>query len=109
MSEHTEHHIVSPKIYITIFGALMVFTAVTVAVARFDLASVWGPLNIIVAMSVALVKATLVVLYFMHVKYSSRLTQVIVIAGLFWLVILLVFTLSDYFARRGWPTPLGQV
>jgi caa(3)-type oxidase subunit IV len=45
----------------------------------------------------------------MHVKYSSRLTQVIVIAGLFWLVILLVFTLSDYFARRGWPTPLGQV
>lgn len=87
----------------------MVFTAITVAVARFDLAAVWGPLNIIVAMSVALVKATLVVLYFMHVKYSSRLTQVIVIAGIFWLVILLVFTLSDYFARLGWPTPLGQV
>jgi cytochrome c oxidase subunit 4 len=106
---HTEHHIVTPKVYFTIFGALMVFTALTVAVARYDLASIWGPLNIIVAMTVATIKATLVILYFMHVKYSSKLTQVIVIAGLFWLVILLVLTISDYMVRTGWPTPLGQV
>ena len=109
MSEHTEHHIVSPKTYFAIFGALMVFTAITVAVARLDLASIWGPLNIVVALTVAVVKATLVILYFMHVRYSSRLTQVIVVAGIFWLVILLAMTLSDYLARRGWPTPLGQV
>ncbi|NDD63551.1 MAG: oxidase [Acidobacteria bacterium] len=109
MSEHTGHHIVSPRIYFAIFSALMVFTAITVAVARFDLASIWGPLNIIVAMTVATIKATLVILYFMHVRYSSKLTQVIVIAGLFWLVILLVLTIADYLARSGWPTPLGQV
>lgn len=109
MSEHTEHHIVSPKVYFAIFGALMVFTAITVAVARVDLEPYWGPLNIIVALTVAVIKATLVVLYFMHAKYSSKLTQVIIIAGLFWLVIMLVFTLSDYFARQGWPTPLGKV
>lgn len=110
MSEnHTGHHIVTPKVYFTIFGALMVFTALTVLVARYDLASIWGPLNIIVAMTVATIKATLVVLYFMHVKYSSRLTQVIVVAGLFWLVILLVLTIADYLVRSGWPTPLGQV
>ncbi len=109
MSEHTEHHIVPPKVYFAIFGALMVFTAITVAVARLDLAPYWGPMNIIVALTVAVIKATLVVLYFMHAKYSSKLTQVIIIAGIFWLVIMLVFTLSDYLAKQGWPTPLGKV
>lgn len=106
---HSEHHIVSPKVYFTIFGALMVFTGLTVVVASYDLASIWGPLNIIVAMTVAIIKATLVVVYFMHAKYSSKLTQVIIIAGLFWLLIMLVFTISDYLARSGWPTPLGKV
>lgn len=75
MSENTAHHIVSPKVYIAIFSALMVFTAITVAVAKFDLASIWGPLNIIVAMTVATIKATLVILYFMHVRYSSKLLR----------------------------------
>jgi cytochrome c oxidase subunit IV len=90
-------HVVSKKTYFIIFGALMVLTAATVLVATFDL----GPLNVIVALSIAVLKATLVVLYFMHVRYSSKLTWVFVGAGFFWLAILVAFTLSD-FATRNW-------
>jgi cytochrome c oxidase subunit 4 len=97
MSEHVipEEHVVSPRIYLTIFAALMVLTAVTVWVAFYDLA--W--LNVFVAVTIAVVKATLVILYFMHVRWSSRLTQVIVASGVIWFVILLVFTFSDYLTR----------
>jgi cytochrome c oxidase subunit IV len=91
-------HIVSRKIYFLIFGALMVLTGVTVWVANFNLP---GPLNAIVALSIAVLKATLVVLYFMHVRYSSKLTWVFVAAGIIWLIILFAFTLSDYLTR-GW-------
>jgi len=108
MAEHTEHHIVPIKVYVAVFLALMIFTAITVAVAKYPLENIWGPLNIIVALTVAVIKATLVVLYFMHVRYSSKLTQVIVVAGIFWLIIMLAFTLADYAARSGWPTQLGQ-
>jgi len=99
MSEHVipEEHVVSPRLYLGIFAALMVLTAVTVWVAFYDLR--W--LNVFVAITIAVVKATLVILYFMHVRYSSRLTQVIVAAGVVWFVILLVFTFSDYLTR-GW-------
>jgi cytochrome c oxidase subunit 4 len=90
-------HLVSKRIYFLIFGALMVLTAATVWVATFDL----GPLNAIVALSIAVLKATLVVLYFMHVRYSSKLTWVFVGAGFFWLAILVAFTISD-FATRDW-------
>jgi len=90
-------HVVSRKIYFLIFGALMVLTAVTVWIANLDL----GRWNAIVALSIAVFKATLVVLYFMHVRYSSKLTWVFVAAGLIWLIILFAFTLSDYFTR-GW-------
>jgi cytochrome c oxidase subunit 4 len=90
-------HIVSRKVYFAIFGALLVLTVITVLVARVDL----GPLNNIVALTVAVLKATLVVLYFMHVRYSSKLTWVFVIAGLFWLGILMTLTLSDYMTRGG--------
>ncbi|MGH9852388.1 MAG: cytochrome C oxidase subunit IV family protein [Blastocatellia bacterium] len=55
-----------------------------------------------------LIKATAVILIFMHVRWSSRLTQVIVVAGVFWLIIMLAFTMSDYWSRGGWPTRLGQ-
>ena len=96
-------HIVSVRVYLAIFGALMVLTALTVFAAYFDLAHVWGPLNAIVALTIACVKATLVVLYFMHVRYSSRLTQIIVVAGIFWFIILIAFTLTDYMTRSGWP------
>lgn len=90
-------HVVSKKTYFIIFIALLVLTAATVWVAYFDL----GRLNVIVALSIAVLKATLVVLYFMHVRYSSKLTWVFVGAGFFWLAILVAFTLSDY-ATRGW-------
>ncbi|HSE37170.1 MAG TPA: cytochrome C oxidase subunit IV family protein [Blastocatellia bacterium] len=90
-------HVVSRKVYFVIFGALMVGTALTVWVANYDL----GRWNAIVALSIAVLKATLVVLYFMHVRYSSKLTWVFVGAGLIWLIILFAFTLSDYMTR-GW-------
>lgn len=103
MAEHTsEHHIVPLKYYFGVFGLLMVLTVLTVAVASFDLEHIWGPLNIIVAMTIAVIKATAVVLIFMHVRWSSKLTQVIIIAGLFWLAILLVMTMGDYLIRGDW-------
>jgi cytochrome c oxidase subunit 4 len=90
-------HIVSVKVYITIFLALLVGTALTVAAAFFDFP---GRLNTIVALTIAVVKATLVVLYFMHVRYSARLVWVIVASALFWMGILFAFTFSDYFTRH---------
>jgi len=95
-TEYIEHHV--PKsTYFVVFGGLMVLTAVTVGVAFLDL----GRLNVVVALAVAVLKATMVVLFFMHVKYSSRLTQLVVIAALAWLTILFGITLSDYLTR-GW-------
>jgi cytochrome c oxidase subunit 4 len=93
-------HVVPKKIYFLIFGALMMLTVLTVFVATFDL----GRFNAIVALSIAVFKALLVVLYFMHVRYSSRLTWAFVGAGFFWLAIMFALTLSDYFSR----TWLGQ-
>ena len=96
-------HIVSVRVYLAIFGALMVLTALTVFAAYFDLAHIWGPLNAIVALTIACIKATLVVLYFMHVRYSSKLTQIIVVAGIFWFIIMIAFMMTDYMTRSGWP------
>ncbi len=92
MSEHKP----SLKPYILVFAALMVLTAVTVLVAKFDL----GAANDIVAMVVAVTKATLVVLFFMHVKYSTRLTKLTVIGSVLWLVFLIGVTMMDYASRR---------
>jgi len=91
-------HIVSVRVYITIFLVLMVGTSLTVAAAFYDFP--WR-LNTIVALTIATLKATFVVLYFMHVRYSSRLVWVIVASALFWVAILFALTLSDYFTR-GW-------
>ena len=93
-------HIVSLRIYVTIFLALMVGTALTVWAG---LQNFPGKLNVIIALTIAVVKATLVVLYFMHVRYSSRLIWVVFTSALFWLAILFVFTFSDYWTR-GWLT-----
>lgn len=90
-------HIVSPKLYLGIILTLMMLTAATVGAAYIDL----GPWNIVAALGIATLKATLVVLYFMHVRYSPGRTQLIVIAGLFWLGLLLFMTLADY-ATRSW-------
>jgi cytochrome c oxidase subunit 4 len=93
----SEHHVVPLKTYFVIFAALMVFTAITVAVAFFDL----GPLNNVVMLGIAVFKATLVVMYFMHVKYGTRLIPVVIGSGIFFLVILFAVTMSDYMSR-GW-------
>jgi cytochrome c oxidase subunit 4 len=93
-------HIVSKKVYFSIFVALMVLTTVTVLVSFVDL----GRFNAIVALTIAVVKGTLVVLYFMHVRYSTRLTWVFAASGFIWLFILLSFTLSDYISRP-WSLP----
>lgn len=97
-------HIVSKTTYFVIFGALMLGTAITVWVAFLDLDRLFPGANTVVALTIAVIKATLVILYFMHVRYSARLTWVIVLAGFFWLGILFVLTMSDYMSR-GWLRP----
>lgn len=89
-------HIVPVKVYLAIFLALLVGTALTVVAAFIDFP--WR-FNTIVALTIASVKATLVVLYFMHVRYSTRLVWVIVASALFWMAILFAFTFSDYLTR----------
>ena len=95
-------HIVHPRVYITIFLALMLGTGLTVLAAFRDFP---GPLNAVVALTIAVVKATLVILYFMHVRYSSRLIWLIIAAALFWLAIMFALTISDYWTRS-WLPPL---
>jgi cytochrome c oxidase subunit 4 len=92
-------HLVPIRVYLTIFSLLMVLTAVTVGVSFIDL----GPFNTVVAVVIAVTKMLLVILYFMHVRYSSRLTWAVVGGGFFWLAILLFLTLADYLTRGpGW-------
>lgn len=99
---HAEFH-VPMSTYVLVFIA-MVLLVVTVVAAFINL----GEANMIVAMTIAAIKAALVVLYFMHVKFASRLTKVFVAASFLWLVILFVLTFTDYFSRswlsnsRGW-------
>ena len=97
MSEQhdNEHHIVSPMIYLAIVGALLVFTGLTVWASYQE----WGVFNPIAALGIAVIKATLVVLFFMHVKYSTKLTKLTVGAGLFTFLVLVGMTLADYFTR----------
>ncbi len=90
-------HIVPKSTYYLIFLALMVGTALTVWISYQDL----GPMNNVLMLGIATIKATLVVLFFMHVKYGNKLTWVIVIGSVFWLIIMLVLTMNDYFTR-GW-------
>lgn len=92
-------HLVPLRVYFTIFALLMFFTALTVSVSFLDL----GPFNTAVAIVIAVTKMMLVVLYFMHVRYSSRLTWAVVAGGFFWLALLLLMTLGDYLTRGpGW-------
>jgi len=89
-------HIVPVRVYVLIFLALMAGTGLTVWAGLRDFP---GPLNVIIALTIACIKATLVVLYFMHLRYSSRLVWVIFAAALFWLAILFALTFSDYWTR----------
>jgi len=90
-------HVLPLKIYYGIFAALMVLTGLTVWVATIDL----GKANVVVALTIACIKALLVILFFMHVRYSSKLTWVFVAAGFFWFLILVAFTMAD-FESRAW-------
>ena len=91
-------HIVYPRVYITIFLVLMAGTGLTVVAAFRDFP---GPLNAVVALTIAVVKATFVVLYFMHVRYRPRLIWLVIAAALFWLAIMFALTISDY-STRSW-------
>jgi cytochrome c oxidase subunit 4 len=100
MAEPAEHeHIVPKKVYITVFLVLWALTLITTLVSFLDL----GPLNTPVALLIAGIKMALVVLFFMHLRYSGRLSQTIAIAGLFWFLIFVTFTVGDYLTRP-WPS-----
>jgi len=100
------HPTVPLRLYVGIFAALILLTGLTVVIAFFDLGGGrLHALNAIAAITIAVTKALLVVLYFMHVRYSSRLTWIFVGAGVFWFVIMIVLTLADYLSRGWFPTP----
>jgi cytochrome c oxidase subunit IV len=96
-----EVHIVPVPIYLAVFGALIILTWVTAWISTIDL----GRWNIFVALAIAMFKASLVILFFMHVKYSTRLTKMIVGAGFFWLILLLFITMSDIWTRSWMGVP----
>ena len=90
------HHQAPLAAYFVVFGALMVLTVLTVWVSRIDL----GAMNTAVAMAIAIVKALVVILWFMHVIHSPRLTWIVVISSFLWLAVLFVLTFSDYLTRH---------
>lgn len=96
------HPVVPVKVYVGVFAALITLTITTVAVSKIEL----GEFNFVAAIAIAIVKAMLVVLFFMHVKQASIMTKLFVVAGLYWMTILFVFTLSDYLSRNWQPRGL---
>ena len=94
-------HVVPVRVYLAVFVALLALTALTVFAAGLDL----GRANTPLALSIAATKAALVVLFFMHVRYASRLTQLFVAAGFVWLGFLICLTLADYLSRT---VPFGR-
>jgi cytochrome c oxidase subunit 4 len=102
--EH-EHHIVSPMVYLMILVALLIGTGLTVWASYVDLGEwhvgrgivvFWNP---IVALAIACTKATLVVLFFMHVKYTTKLTKLTIVSGFFMFLVLVFMTMADYISR----------
>jgi cytochrome c oxidase subunit 4 len=100
VAEHSAEHIVSPRVYGAVLTALLVGTVLTVEAAKVDL----GRLNIVAALGIATIKMTLVILFFMHGKYSPRRTKLVIVAGFFWLAIMLGLTLADYSTRHAEPS-----
>jgi cytochrome c oxidase subunit 4 len=103
MSSSASTHVVPVRIYLLVFFALLVLTGTTVGVAFVDL----GILNNVVALGIAALKATLVILFFMGVRYSTRLTALVLVSGVLWLGIFVGLTLVDY-ASRGWLGVAGR-
>jgi cytochrome c oxidase subunit IV len=94
-------HVVPKRVYFAIFAALIVMTLITIQAAYLDL----GPLNLTVALGIATFKATLVILYFMHVRYNPRLIWLVIGGSFAWLGVLVVITMSDYLSRGWLPFP----
>ena len=101
---HESHHVVPVRLYVMNGIALMVLLGLTLVAAMFDLHE-W---NVVIALTIAVIKALLVVLYFMHLRFSTRLVQVFGGAAIFWLLILFTLTLTDYFSRSGPMLPVGS-
>ncbi|MGB0036633.1 MAG: cytochrome C oxidase subunit IV family protein [Candidatus Acidiferrales bacterium] len=106
-------HVVPVKLYVSVFFALIILTLLTTAVAFWDIGTFHTgirlldriPLNTVVALAIAVTKMLLVVLFFMHLKYSPGLTRLVLLAGFFWLAIMLALTLSDELTRGWSPSP----
>jgi len=107
MSEHGAHsgsgHVVPVSTYVLVFLALMVGTALTTWIATIDL----GRWNTVVALTIAVIKMILVVLFFMHVKYATGLTRVVILAGFFWLAIMITLSSADELTRTWEIVPQG--
>jgi|SRR6516165_8857046 len=101
-AEHTNEHITSSGLYVAIWVILMVLTGTTVFAASVDL----GIFNIVVALLIATIKGTLVVLFFMHLKYSPKLTMATVIAAMFFMFLLFSLSMTDYLTRDWLTSPL---
>jgi cytochrome c oxidase subunit 4 len=101
--EKHEEHIVPVSLYIMVFLALLALTALTTGVAYIDL----GAFNTVVALIIAFIKMLLVVLFFMHVRWATGLTRILVLCGFFWLAIMITFTLSDELTRS-WEINAGS-
>lgn len=97
--EHSDHHIVSPLQYTFVFGTLLLFTLITVGAAYVDMK--WA--NPVIALAIACFKAVIVILFFMHAKYQTRLIKMTIGSGFFVFLVLIVMTLSDY-VSRSWGT-----
>lgn len=97
MSEptHHVHTVVPPKVYLAVFASLLFFTALTLGVSYLEL----GVFNAVAALAIAVIKGTLVVLFFMHIRYSSRLTKLTICSGVFLFLVLITMTLTDYISR----------
>jgi cytochrome c oxidase subunit 4 len=93
--EHADHHIITPRTYGIVFITLLIFTAITVKAAFVNL----GILNPIIALGIACTKGVIVILFFMHVKYQSKLVKLTVASGFFTFLVLITMTLSDYISR----------
>ena len=94
-------HVVPQKLYFVIFGSLLAMTALTTGMAFVDL----GPWNTVVALVIACFKATLVLLFFMHLRWTTQLNRVVWLSALLWLVILITLTTTDFFSRDWTPVP----
>lgn len=102
VGKESSHHIVPVSVYIAVWVALLIFTGLTTGVAYIDL----GVFNTVVALLIAGIKMMLVVLFFMHVKYTTGMPRIVMVAAVFWLAIMMAFTVADE-VSRGW-TPFGH-